>query len=111
MVGTVTAIGATELSGLAWSRANTDLLWTHNDSGDGPRVFAISASGAARGELSIQGATATDWEDIAIGPCGAASCLYIADIGDNALARGMVRIYEVDEQPQLGGTASTTART
>jgi len=109
--GAITVSGANELSGLAASRAMTDTLWTHNDSGDTARLFAITTTGATKGIGTLQGATATDWEDIAIAPCGAGSCIYVADIGDNDLARASVRIYEVDEPAQIQGTANLTFRT
>ena len=57
-----------ETSGLVVSAKNPDTLWTNNDSGDSARVFAISPTGALRGIYPLDGATALDWEDIAIGP-------------------------------------------
>ena len=108
--GAITAAGAIELSGLAASTTIADTVWTHNDSGDTARLFAITTSGASKGIGTLQGATATDWEDIAIAPCGSASCIYIADIGDNAIARANVRIYEVDEPAQIQGPANLTYR-
>ena len=57
-----------EVSGLVASRAQSDLLWVHNDSGDGPRVFALDLSGRVRLEVTLRGADAVDFEDLAIGP-------------------------------------------
>ncbi len=31
-----------EVSGLSHSRTNPDVFWVHNDSGDQPRVYAVS---------------------------------------------------------------------
>lgn len=95
---------AVELSGLAASHVHP-ALWTHNDSDSTPRVIALSLTGAVLGELALPGATITDWEDIALGPCGASTCIFLGDIGDNQLARTSVRIYEIDEP---AGTASRT---
>ncbi|NJL14472.1 MAG: hypothetical protein HC913_16665 [Microscillaceae bacterium] len=39
----------TEASGLAVSRSNTSLLWTHNDSGDPARLFLLTNTGEDRG--------------------------------------------------------------
>lgn len=103
-VGTLGA-GLPETSGLAASRAAPGVLYAHNDSGDVPRVFAVSASGAALGELEIGGASAVDWEDVAVGPCGASSsktCIWIGDVGDNAKSRTDLALYAVDE-PALDG--------
>jgi hypothetical protein len=38
-----------------------------------------------------------DWEDLAAGPCGDQSCLYIADIGDNSGKRDYITVYRVPE--------------
>src|SRR6266540_1134177 len=84
-----------ESSGVVVSRAHRGVLWTHNDSGDGPYVYATDLSGADRGAVRIRDARAVDWEDIALGPCPAAggACLYIADTGDNEENRKSVVIY------------------
>ncbi|CAN5887733.1 hypothetical protein BH11MYX3_BH11MYX3_40620 [soil metagenome] len=110
VAGTITSPGAAELSGLVASHTVPGLVWTHNDSGDGARLFAVSTTGIARGVGTLAGATATDWEDIAWGPCGSASCLFVADIGDNALGRTSVQIYEVDEPSQINGPVNLTYR-
>src|SRR2546426_6138443 len=88
-----------ESSGIAASRAHPGVLWTHNDSGDDAYVYATDLAGADRGFVRIRGARAVDWEDIALGPCPTrrAACLYIADTGDNEMARKSVVIYAVAE--------------
>ncbi len=111
-VGIVANTEATELSGLATSRALAGTVWTHNDSGDTARLFAMGTDGASQGVLTITGGMATDWEDLAIGPCGADRwCLYAADIGDNDLVRTRIRVYEIDEPTAISGTQAATART
>ena len=60
------------------------LLWAHNDSGDTARVFAVGRDGRDRGTVTVSGATAIDWEDIALGPAPHGKpYLYAGDIGDN----------------------------
>ena len=88
-----------ESSGVAVSRVHPGILWTHNDSGDGPFIYATNLDGDDLGRFTVAGARAVDWEDIALGPCvGArASCLYIADTGDNTERRPDVRLYIVPE--------------
>lgn len=93
----------TELSGLA--RTKEGRFWTHNDSGDGPRVFELDTTGAFLREVAVQGAEAYDWEDIAI----RGSTLYVADIGDNLGARESVQVYRF-ELPE-GPTAQATTLT
>lgn len=107
-VGTVANPGLTEISGLVASGRHDGVLWTHNDSGGGPEVFAIGADGTDLGAFVVDGATATDWEDIARGPGPdpSASYLYIGDIGDNAARRDHVTLYRVPEpaeRPARGG--------
>ncbi|VAX19112.1 hypothetical protein MNBD_IGNAVI01-2275, partial [hydrothermal vent metagenome] len=57
-----------EASGIAASRKNPGLFWTHNDSGDNARLFAFDSLGRHRGEFLLAGIQNRDWEDIAIGP-------------------------------------------
>src|SRR4051794_35074519 len=45
VTGAVAAPEATELSGLVASRRRAGVLWTHNDSGDRPRLFALASDG------------------------------------------------------------------
>ena len=87
-----------ELSGLAASRRHAGVLWAHNDSGGAAEVYAMGLDGGPRGAYPLTGATATDWEDIAVGPGpGSASYLYVGDIGDNGASRASVTVYRVPE--------------
>jgi hypothetical protein len=89
-----------EISGLANSRAEPDIFWMHNDSGDLPRVFAVTRAGRLAGTYTLLGAVAVDWEAMAIGPApGGRSYLYLADIGDNVGNRSSIRVYRVMEPP------------
>jgi len=109
-VGTLQSPALTELSGLVASRAYPGVYWAHNDSGDTARFFALGDTGQDLGYYNITGATANDWEDIAIGPgpIPGQDYLYIADVGDNLALRTDVRIYRVAEPfASLGQPAST----
>ncbi len=87
-----------EVSGLAQSRTDPNVFWVHNDSGDEPKVYAVSRDGAFLGSYALAGAAAIDWEDMAIGPApDGQSYLYLADIGDNDGRRTSVRVYRVRE--------------
>jgi hypothetical protein len=87
------------------------VLWTHNDSGDEARVFAVGHDGTLLADVAIAGAEATDWEDIAVGPApGSGDALYLADTGDNDAARPEVDVYRVPEpDPAAGGGTSAPA--
>src|SRR4029079_15941055 len=52
----------TESSGLAVSRRNPGLLWSHNDSGSAAVLFALDTTGATRGRVRVPVNT-RDWED------------------------------------------------
>lgn len=103
-VATLSDDAIDESSGLAASWLDDEILWTHNDSGDEPRLWALRKDGQVLTELKLPSAEAIDWEDMAIGPCepgGQKPCLYIADTGDNLVKRETVTIYRVPE-PDLG---------
>jgi hypothetical protein len=102
-----------EASGLAASRLNPGVLYTHNDSGGRPEVFAIDgANGHRLATLTLSGADANDWEDMAVGPGPepGASYLYVGDIGDNGGDRVRIEVYRVREPSVArgGAPAATT---
>ena len=105
------AVGApiAEASGLAWSHSQADLFWTHNDSGDSARVFAVGWDGTIRATLPLAGVIARDIEDIAlgVGPDGT-EALFVADIGDNSSVRASIDVYRVAEPSVAGLPAGTT---
>jgi hypothetical protein len=112
VAGVVAEPDLTEISGLAASRVHPGVLWTHNDSGGEPEVFAMAEDGAALGAYVVDGAGATDWEDIAAGPGPDPdrSYLYAADIGDNDAARSSVTVYRVPEPVAAPTGAGGTLR-
>lgn len=89
----------TESSGLAASRLTPNVYWTHNDSGDGPFVYAFDSTGASRGVFRVAGAQARDWEDVGVGPGPerGKSYLYLGDIGDNEEKREEIVVYRAAE--------------
>lgn len=88
---------ARESSGLAASRRDPRLLWTHNDSGGRPALYAFEPSGVLRGELRIAGVANRDWEDLAAFELDGRSWLLVADVGDNASHRSDCALYIVPE--------------
>ena len=92
-----------EASGLAASLRTPGLFWTHNDSGDTTRVFAMTDRGEDRGSWYLEGVSARDWEDIAVGPgpVDSLSYLYVGEIGDNDARYSTIAIYRVAE-PEVG---------
>lgn len=99
-----------ELSGLVQSRTDPGLLWSHEDSGAGPQLWALTPGGRVLGGVTVTGAQAVDWEDIATGPApsGDGNVLYLADIGDNRAQRDSITVYRIAE-PSPGAGASAPA--
>jgi hypothetical protein len=97
--GTVQSSAIREASGIAASRRNPGVLWVHNDSGDSNRVFALNPQGALLGTYTLSGASASDWEDIAVGPGPSSGThyLYVADVGNNSGSRTTLTIWRVAE--------------
>lgn len=91
-----------ESSGLACSRLEAGLFWTHNDSGDIPRLFAFDRDGKHRGTFHIEAAEALDWEDMASVVMDHRALLIIGDVGDNKTDRHVRTLYVVHE-PRLDG--------
>jgi len=97
--GAVQEPAINEASGIAASRKNPGALWTHNDSGDSARFFAIDSTGRYLGAYTLSGISAFDWEDMAVGPGPdpGKGYVYIGDIGDNYAIRGSIRVLRVEE--------------
>jgi len=90
-----------ELSGLAISRKNPGVLWTHDDGDNEPRIYALNMEGVILGYLELATplsyppypassgdfAFNNDWEDCDIGRCGDDDCIYVADFGDNSASK------------------------
>jgi hypothetical protein len=91
-----------ESSGLVRSRTHEGVFWTHNDSGDAPRFFAINAAGTLLAEFLVADAANVDWEDIAIDDTGH---LYLGDFGNNDNVREDLVVYRVSEPDPAGGNA------
>ena len=91
-----------ESSGIVASRKHPGVFWTHNDSGNGPFLFAITREGSLVAEYPVgSSARNNDWEAISTDDEGH---LYIADIGNNDLKRDRILVYRVDEpDPSTAG--------
>ncbi len=99
IIGQIKSNEITESSGIAASRCNKDVFWTHNDSGDSAFIFALNEKGEKLGTWKVSGAKNKDWEDIAaFYDKQTEKCfLYIGDIGNNERLRSEMTIYRVAE--------------
>ncbi len=99
----VQASGLSESSGVAASRVQPGVFYTHDDDGP-PVLYAFDRSGTLLATYEVPDADHVDWEDIAAAPCpDRGDCLYIGDIGDNNDDRAQITIYVVRE-PESGDT-------
>ena len=101
-IAAVQAPELNEISGIVSSRKNPGLLWVHEDSGNTAQLFALNTRGDLIGTITLDVPAATDWEDLALGPCGLEECLFIADTGDNLAARQDASVLRLVE-PTING--------
>ncbi|HEY3322009.1 MAG TPA: hypothetical protein VGP72_16195 [Planctomycetota bacterium] len=89
-----------ESSGIAKSKRypDKDIFWTHNDSGDSARIFAIDGKGKLIREVPIPNATNVDWEEISMDEKGR---IVMCDIGDNFKKRAFIVLYRFAEPDAL----------
>jgi hypothetical protein len=94
-----------ESSGVARAPAPA-WFYTHNDSGDRARFFAVDRSCTTVGTWRLRNVAAVDWEDMAAGPGGT---LWFGDIGDNRSSRDHVSLYRVDASALASGGGAVQA--
>jgi hypothetical protein len=93
----------TEISGITWSRKHPGVYWVHNDSSDGPYIYAIDGKTCRTlAQIRIGNIGARDLEAIATGvdPRGQ-FVLWLGDIGDNNDSWPSVRLHAITEPDQL----------
>ncbi len=101
-----------ESSSLARSALFKNLLWTANDSGGGPVLFAIGTNGSTLATYSVNNVSAKDWEGMASASSGSYHWLYIGDIGDNGKKRPTIAVHRVVEPTSLkNGSLNVTTWT
>ena len=109
VVGRLEAADVKESSGLTASECQ-DVLWTHNDAGNGPFIFAMSLEGKHLGTWRVENAESVDWESISSFKDSSGKCfLIIGDIGDNDEVRSDLQIYRVAEPTPSAETASSNS--
>jgi hypothetical protein len=81
-------------------------LFTVNDSGDGPYVYAVDMrTGRTTAVLTYDDEEPTDAEALASGPGGA---LWVGDIGDNRRSRDSVRVHRLHPAERSGTVPAAT---
>jgi hypothetical protein len=112
MLGRVQTEEIKESSGLAASRCQPNVLWTHNDAGSGPIIYAHALDGRHLGAWKVTNADNVDWEDIDTFKDPSGRCfLMIGDIGDNDEVRRELIVYRLPEPiitPDAAGSSSNS---
>ena len=83
-----------EASGMV---ATDTWLWFHNDSGDGPTLYASSMEGEGRAEITIEGAFARDWEAMTPFSENDRNYFLIGDTGDNKERLDVATFYVIEK--------------
>lgn len=110
VVGTIKSDEINESSGLVNSRCNSNVFWTHNDSGGKEFIFAITEKGEKLGTWKVTGAKNNDWEDIAAIKDKSGKCfLYLGDIGNNNDKKNTLTVYKVAE-PKVTEADKTSSK-
>ncbi len=107
--GTLANRAVDESSGLACSRRNPGLFWTHNDSGDDARIYLFDSKGRDLGSCVLAGVRAWDWEDMASFTWQGKHYLLLGDVGNNGLA-APVQILHLVEEPPIDPQQGVTVR-
>ncbi|CAN5505607.1 hypothetical protein BH10ACI3_BH10ACI3_19700 [soil metagenome] len=109
--GKIASSDITESSGIAASRCQSNVLWTHNDSGDDAFIFALNTTGGSLGTWRIPNAQNIDWEDIATYKDKAGKCfVFIGEIGDNKAKRHEHTIYRIQEPIVIPANANSSRK-
>jgi hypothetical protein len=91
-----------ETSGLVATAPNK--LWSHNDSGDGPKLYCFDTTGTLLRTLVLRNASNVDWEEITSDAQGR---FYIGDFGNNDNNRTNLRIYRIPPPDSVSGDSVT----
>ena len=93
-IGAIQYPAIRESSGVVASRRHPNVLWTHNDKGNTPELYAISRDGKLLARYALS-AVNDDWEDIDLDEQGR---LYVGKIGNNkAQSTNPIEVLRVAE--------------
>lgn len=98
-----------ESSGLTASNLHHNVVWSINDSGNGPQIFAIGLDGKDLGAWLVDTADPEDWESMDSFVLDGVAYLVIGDTGDNLRWRSEVSFLVVPEPTDLRLTDTALA--
>jgi hypothetical protein len=93
-----------ESSGVAWSLARPGILFSHNDGGDDPVLYALDTQGRLLARIPLEGVKNRDWEDMATARCEGGHCIYLADSGDNYARWSEIHVHRIVDTGSLEET-------
>ncbi len=93
-----------ETSGIA---QRDGLIWTLNDSGDGPVLYALNTDFKLQRRVNVSGAKNVDWEELAQDE----EFLYVADCGNNRASRIQLQIYKIRWSELLAAETEVASET
>ncbi|MFY0482949.1 hypothetical protein ACI6PS_10090 [Flavobacterium sp. PLA-1-15] len=85
----------------------SDLIWTLEDSGNEPQLFALNVKGELINTVEITNAQNNDWEDLTSDKDGN---LYIGDFGNNDNERKDLAIYKINAEDLTKQQASVAEK-
>ncbi len=90
----ITCKDISEASGLLYSKKYPKVVWTHNDSGDKPYLYALDRHDLSLiSRVKIKKAKHRDWEDLSYFE----GSLVIGDFGNNRSKRRHLTLYFIEE--------------
>jgi hypothetical protein len=93
VTGSVADARLDEISGVVVGHRMDGVLWVEEDSGNDAAVYALEPTGEVVAEVTVDGATNEDWEDLA----WAKGRLWVGDTGDNERERSEIQVYSFPE--------------
>jgi len=99
--GDIENLDLAESSGLAASPSHPEVLWSINDSGNEPKIYAMNSRGEDLGSWRVDVDEATDWESMDAFVWQETAYLIIGDTGDNFRWRPYVRFLVIEEPQDL----------
>lgn len=107
----VTDARVPEASGLA-ARGTDQGWWVHNDSGDSARLMGLGAHGEVAQEITLEGISARDFEDMArVSTDGTTDTLRVGDMGDNGRVNDTFVVHTVAVEVGAADVTATPATT
>ena len=108
-LGTNSATGLIESSGVGVCSFVENSIWTHNDSGYSPNLFLLKTNGKLLAKVELTNARNVDWESMCRFKVDNKSYLMIGDVGDNLARRKDYQLYLIQE-PDLSKQLASKPR-